>query len=239
MKYFMILCISLVGISYAKEKKVDPSQSDQLIEVQQNLDKNSMRVNLKKVQATLNVAKLDKNEGIPTQKSVYTIHLDWQKPSKCVDAISEALNPHFAWRLLQVGRDLAQYKLPKEEAERSLESLKKLAPTKVFVNHSDISYQIVNTGSRHAALDTLNNYYQNAIGESKTPHVVSHLAHSLDQLEIERNQVVKRYLELRLETQTVELNIECRAFAPPVQGEARVAVPWLNTLGVHTLERGF
>lgn len=217
MNRFIIIALSMVGLSLAQVIK--PQATDSLSPVV--------------------IDSIVEDLGIPTQKSVYNIHLDWQKPSKCVDSIASALKTHHAWRLYQQGRDRANYKVPKEEAQAALESLKALSPTQVFVQHSDLSSQIVHNGARYIALDTLNRHYQLAINDSENPNVIAQLANALDQLENERNQVIHKYLEHRLETQSVELNITCRPFAPPVVGEARVAVPWLNQVGIDGLEEGY
>lgn len=217
MNRFIIIALSMLSLSWAQVIK--PQVTDSLSPVV--------------------VDSIIEDLGIPTQKSIYNIHLDWQNPSKCVDSIASVLKPHHSWRLYQQGRDRANYKVPKEEAQAALESLKKLSPTQIFVRHSDLSSQIVHNGARYIALDTLNRHYQLAISGSENPNVIAQLANALDQLESERNQVIKKYLEHRLETQSVELNITCRPFAPPVVGEARVAVPWLNQVGIDALEEGY
>lgn len=207
--------------------------------IQQELTQNSVKHNIKKVQASLEGQSKQAPQGIPTQKSTYTVYLDWQKPNKCVDAVATALAPHYSWRLFQKGRDQARYRVPRTQVESSIESLKSLAPLKVFVENSNVSQNIVNNASRYVAIDTLTQYYFQAIEESEQAIVISELSEALDELENERNRVIQSYLKLRLETQSAQLEIVCTPFAPPIEGEAKVAVPWLNNLGIHQLEGEF
>lgn len=243
----MLIRISILLICALKLGFTKDHPPESLRDIEANLMNHSLSVNIDRVQSTLkgahNQSKMTSNklssQAIPTQKSSYTIYVDWQKPSKCVEAISDALKPHYSWRLLQEGRDRAKYRVPSTEVKGAIQSIKNLVPVKIYENHVKVSQQFVYNASRYVAIDTLAQYYYQAIQDSEKASVISELSDALDQLELERNQVMRDYLTLRLHTQTSAFHIECKPFAPPVEGEARVAVPWINQIGIHQLEGNF